>query len=86
MTYAYQKLPNLEPQTAVFQIDLVNSERFQICSKLIQFLIEHNELTIKMTFAHQKFNDLEPQTPVFPIELVNSKRFKILFKINKFSE
>ena len=86
MTYAYQKLNNLEPQTPVFQIELVKSKRLQIWSKLIIFLIEHNELTIKMTSAHQKFNDLEPQTPVFQLELVNSKRFKILFKLNKFSE
>ena len=60
MTYAYQKLNNLEPQTPVFQIELVNSKRFEKLFKINKFLIEHNELTIKMTSAHEKFNDLEP--------------------------
>ena len=86
MTYAYQKLNNLEPQTPVFQIELVKSKRFQIWSKLIIFLIEHNELTNKITYAYQKLHNLEPQTPVFQIELVNSERFKNLFKITKFSD
>ena len=75
MTSAYPKFNNLEPQTPVFSIELVISKRFKNLSKLINFRIELNELTISMTSAYQKFNNLGPQTSVFQIELVNSKKF-----------
>ena len=86
MISAFQKFHNLEPQTPVFRIESVNSKYIKICSKLINFLNEHNELTKKMTYAYQKLHNLEPQTHVFQIELFNSKRFKNLFKIHKFSD
>ena len=86
ITYAYQKLHNLEPQTPVFQIELVYSKRFKNLLNINKFWNEHNKLTMSLTSAYQKFNNLEPQFPVFQIELINSKRFNNLLKINKISD
>ena len=37
MTSAHQKFNDLEPQTPVFQLELVNSKRFKILFKLNKF-------------------------------------------------
>ena len=37
MTSAYQKFNNLEPQTPVFQIELVNSKRFKVLLEINKF-------------------------------------------------
>ena len=41
ITYAYQKLHNLEPQTPVFQIELVYSKRFKNLLNIYKFWNEH---------------------------------------------